>query len=223
MASLERFVQLLNEGDYWSASLIEGRRKIGGDYRPVQWELRRLVVAWFRSGPNVMKLINADPKLDQEIRKFRPFFIPTEGPTARLAYLAAPEYSSEAKPVEVALGLFLPFLINPYNEKLGGPCKHCGNFYVKRTDRKKSVYCSEKCGHRLTSLLTNRAQRNREHKEQLQRAERSIAKWSTIRTTTPWKEWVSNRIHIKKHWLTRAVRNRELVEPVKQTLGIIRD
>ncbi len=217
MATLKRFVQLLNKEDYWSASLIEGRKKMGGDYRPIQRELRRLVGAWLRSGPNVMKLLNLDPKLDLETRKFRPFFIPTEGATARLAYLAAPEYSSQAKPVEVALGLFLPFLINPYNEKLGGSCKYCGNFYVKRTDRKKSVYCSEKCGHRLTSLLANRAQRNREHKEQLQLAERSIAKWSNIKTVTPWKEWVSNRTHIKKHWLTRAVRNGELVEPVKQT------
>lgn len=203
--------------DYWSASLIEGRKKIGGDYRPIQKELRRLVEAWLRSGPDVKLLLNSDPRLDQETRKFRPFFIPTRGATARLAYLVAPEHSSEAKPVEVALGQFLPFLINPYNEILGGPCKHCGNFYLRKTERKKSVYCSEKCGHRHTSLLANRARRNREDGEQLQLAERSIAKWLNVRTATPWKEWVSNRTHIKKHWLTRAVREGELVEPVKQT------
>ena len=30
MATLKRFVQLLNTEDYWSASLIEGRKKMGG-------------------------------------------------------------------------------------------------------------------------------------------------------------------------------------------------
>src|ERR1700685_2152416 len=99
LAKLKRFVQLLNMEDYWSASLIQGRKKIGGDYRPIQLELRRLVRAWLRSGPDVMRLLHADPRLDQQTRRFRPFFIPTRGATARLAYLEAPQYSSEAKPV----------------------------------------------------------------------------------------------------------------------------
>jgi len=216
LATLERFVQLLNMEDFWSASLIQGRKKIGGDYRPIQRELRRLVGAWFRSGPDVRVLLNADPKLDEEGRKFRPFFIPTRGATARLAYLAPLEYSSQVKPVEVALGLFLPFLINPYNERLGGPCKHCGNFFVKKTERKKICYCSEKCAHRQTSLLANKTRRNREHNKQLERAELAIARWLVERTSKPWKEWVSNEIFVKRHWLTRAVRKGEIVEPVKQ-------
>ena len=58
---LNRFVELLNTSDYWGASLIESRKKIGGDYRPIQKELRRLVQAWIRSGPNVSRLLDADP------------------------------------------------------------------------------------------------------------------------------------------------------------------
>jgi len=216
LATLERFVQLLNMEDYWSASWIESRKKIGGDYRPIQRELRRLVGAWFRSGPDVRALLNADPKLDEETRKFRPFFIPTRGATARLAYLAVQEYSPQAKPVEVALGLFLPFLLNPYNEKLGGPCKHCGNYFAKKTERKISVYCSEKCGHRLTSRLANKHRRERGHERKLERANRWILRWCNTKTAIPWKEWVSNQAQIKKHWLTMAVRNGELVEPAKQ-------
>ena len=216
LATLERFIQLLNMEDYWSASLIEGRKKIGGDYRPIQEELRRLVGAWLRSGPDVMRLLDADPRLDRETRNYRPYFIPTRGATARLAYRAAPEYSSHAKPVEIALGQFLPFLINPYNEKLGGPCKHCGNYFVKKTERKISVYCSEKCGHRLTSRLANKHRRDRRHERQMERAKKWIMRWCNTKTAIPWKEWVSNQAQIKKHWLTRAVRNGELVEPAKQ-------
>jgi hypothetical protein len=163
-----------------------------------------------------MRLLDADPKLDEESRKFRPFFIPTRGATGRLAFLAAPEYSSEAKPVEVALGLFLRFLINPHNKKLGGPCKHCGNYFVKKTERKISVYCSEKCGHRFTSRLANKDRRDRGHERELERAKKWIMRWRNTKTAMPWKKWVSNQAQIKKHWLTRAVRKGELVEPANQ-------
>src|SRR5580698_7592021 len=219
MATLGRFVQLLNMDEYWSASLVQGREKIGGDYRPIQRELRRFVEAWRRSGPDVNKLLNANPMVRRYAQEFRTFFIPTHGPTARLAFLAAPEYSPQASPVEVALGLFLHFLINPYNEKLRGPCKHCGDFYLKKTERKKSVYCSDKCGHRFTSLTANRVQRDRERKEQIQAAMNSIAKWIKVKTATPWKEWVSGETRISKNFLTRAVRGGELVQPVKRSRG----
>jgi hypothetical protein len=177
--------------------------------------MRRLVRAWFDSGPNVSNLLDADPMVDLATRNSRPYFIPTKSGTARLAYLTVPEYLPQVKPLEIALGHFIQFLLNPYNEKLGGPCKHCGSYYVKKTERKKTVYCSERCGHRLTSRLANRERRDREHKKQLKLAEQWTAKWLNAKTARPWKEWVSNGINIKKHWLTRAVRNGEIAEPVK--------
>jgi hypothetical protein len=171
-----------------------------------------------RSGPNLTKLLDAEPKLNREAQKFQPHFIPTKGRTARLAYLTPPEYLPRVKPIDVALGLFLPFLLNPYNERLAGPCKRCGSYFVNETERKKNVYCSVKCGHRFTSLLANKERRNREHKKQLRCAERWIVKWQTVKTRVPWKEWVSNRAMIKKHWLTRAVKYGELSEPRKQVM-----
>jgi hypothetical protein len=141
----------------------------------------------------------------------------THEPAAELGYLTAPEKTNPAEPLAIARGLFLDFLLIPFNERLGGPCACCGKYYVKKTERKKTVYCSERCGHRLTSRVSNQARRDRAHQKQLELAERSKARWSNMKTATPWKEWVSNRTHIKKHWLTRAVRNGELAEPIKQT------
>jgi hypothetical protein len=203
IGALKRFIELLNTEDYWSASLIEGRQRIGGDYRGIQKELRRLVRAWFRSGPNVNKLFDADPMLDRAARSFQPYSIPVKGGNLKLAFLTAPEYLPGVAPLEIALGLFLPFLLNPYNEKLGGPCKNCGSYYLKESKRKKHVYCSKRCGHRLTARLANKARREREHKKLLKLA----------------KVWVSGRTLIKKHWLTLAVRNGEIVEPVKRRRG----
>ncbi len=213
--AVKRFVQLLNTEDYWSASLIEGRRKIGGDYRPIQKELRRLVQAWFRSGPNVQKLLGANPMLDQEARKFRPHFIPTKGRTAALAYLVTPEYSSTANPLEIALAHFLAFLLNPYNEKLGGPCKHCGKYYLKNTKR-QNVYCSQRCGLKHSSQKAIGESRKAERKNKLDEAKLSMEKWITTKTTKDWKVWVSGEALISKNWLTRAVKKGELVEPVKR-------
>jgi hypothetical protein len=212
---LKRFVQLLNTEDYWIASLLEGRQKVGGDYRPVQRELRRLVREWFDSGPNVSKLLNADPMVDQVAQIFRPYFIPTQCGTARLAYLKVQEYIPNVKPLEIALGLFLKFLINPYNEMLGGPCKKCDNYFIKKTKRQK-VYCSKQCGHRNTARLVNRKRRQREHLKLLKLAKQLISEWHQAKTRMDWKKWVSRDPQITKNWLTRAVRKGELVEPVKR-------
>jgi hypothetical protein len=213
--ALKRFVQLLNTIDYWSASLIEGRQKIGGDYRPIQKELHRLVQAWFRSGPNVQKLLDANPMLDQKAREFRPNFVPTKGRTARFAYLVTPEYSSTANPLEIALGCFLSFLLNPYNDNLGGPCKYCGKYYVKNTKR-QTVYCSQRCGLKQSSKNAIRKSRDRDRQRNLEKAKHFMEEWATTRTTKDWKVWVSGRAQISKNWLTRAVQNGELVEPVKK-------
>jgi hypothetical protein len=216
LGALRSFIDLLNTEDYWSASLLEGKKKIGGDYRMVQMKLRQFVQAWLNSGPNVNRLFDADPMLDQAARNFQPHFIPTKGGTAKLAYLKAPEYLSGVAPLEIALGLFLPFLLNPFNEKLGGPCKNCDGYYLRETDRKKSVYCSERCGHCLTSSLANKTRRDREHQRRLRLAEQWTQKWLNTKTADPWKKWVSGRSSIKKHWLTRAVNKGQLVEPLKQ-------
>ena len=220
MGTLNQFVRLLNTTDYSNASLIKGRQKIGGDYRPVQAEMRRLVRAWFDSGPNVTKLLDADPMVARATQNSQPFFIPTKSGIGQLAYLTPPEFLPSVKPLEIALGHFIQFLLNPYNEKLGGPCKQCGNYYVKKSERKKAVYCSVRCGHRFTSRLANKERRDREHEKQFKLAKKSIARWRNAKTSKPWKEWVSIETNISKQWLTRAVEKREISEPVKSRVRL---
>jgi hypothetical protein len=40
---------------------------------------------------------------------------------------------------EVAIGHFLEFLLNPLNQRVGGSCAYCDKFFVKESERKKSV------------------------------------------------------------------------------------
>jgi hypothetical protein len=214
---LKRFVHPLNTEFSWTLSPIDGRlQRVPVDYRPVQQELRRLVQAWFESGPNVSKLFAADPVLARAALHFPAHIVATDGATARLLYVTVPDSRNPGEPLTIALGLFLSFLLNPFNTRLRGPCAQCGKYFVMKNKRQK-VYCSTRCGRTATSLAVNRKRRAREHNERLQTARKSISKWlKSTRTPIGWKEWVHRETRISKHWLTRAVRNGELKESIKR-------
>lgn len=134
--------------------------------------------------------------------------------SARLFYLTAPESMNPIDPVTIAIGLFLDFLLNPLNTRLGGPCLNCGKYFVKENDQHR-VYCSRHCGLRHTALAVNRRRRAREHDERLQIARKSAAEWAKSRSQVHCKEWVSGHTGISKNWLTRRLKSGELSEPVR--------
>ena len=178
-------------------------------------ELRSLVQAWFDSGPNVAKLFKENPVLARITLIGRAAITPTRGGRAQLVYVDGPNTClSPGDPLDIALGLFFLFLLNPFNEKLGGPCKLCGKYYVKKTKRQK-VYCSKRCGLMQTSKSAVMKRRQAEHRDKLATAKLLSEKWSKTKTRKSWKEWVSDHTQISRHWLTRAVNSGELYEPVK--------
>ena len=135
------------------------------DYRPTQTELYRLIVAWRASGPNVTKLFENEKDLAIAAWNVQSSLIATRGPCAKLICTPAPQNMRPDEPRFIAFGLFLSFLLNPFNERLGGPCTRCGEYYVKKNNRKASSYCSPKCGSRFTSQLTNRRNRQAEREK----------------------------------------------------------
>lgn len=216
--TLKMFVGALNTSFFtFPSPEKDGWRTVQGDYRPVNQELRRLVQAWFDSGPNVQKLWSEHPKLTRLSPIVRACMVPTKGSRVNLIYLHGPDTSlSPGDPFDIALGLFFYFLLNPYNEKLGGPCKRCGKYYVKKTKR-QVVYCSQRCGRKHTSKLFIQQQREQEHLETIERAKQYLVKWASTNTSKGWKEWVFDNAMISKHWLSRHVGSGELVVPVKST------
>lgn len=153
----------------------------------------------------------------RQTRRVRAYMVPTKGSQAYLTYLDGPDTDlSPGDPVEIALGLFFFFLLNPYNEKLGGPCRHCEKYYVKKTKR-QTVYCSQRCGRKYTSRISVQQRRLQEHLEIIEKANECLAKWASTNTRKRWKEWVSDNALISRHWLSRYVEKGELVVPVKST------
>lgn len=192
-----------------------GWRKKQGDFHDVKRELRRLVQAWFDSGPNVQKLWSEDPQLTRLSHIVRAYMLPTHGGRVQLTYMDGPDTDlSPGDPIEIALGLFFLFLLNPFNERLGGPCKGCEKYYVKKTKR-QIKYCSQTCGRKHTSKLSIRQQRQKEHSRKIGQAKQCLTKWASTNTRKGWKEWVSDNTLISKHWLSRCAGKGELVVPVQ--------
>jgi hypothetical protein len=213
--SLEGFVYALNT-DFFRMPVPSERGLVNAliDYRPVRDELRNLVKAWVDSGPNTSKLFSTDPVLATAAHHTRAFLIPTSTRVAKVMLLTAPENM----PVEtrtIAIGLFLSFLIDPRNNQLAGPCASCGRYFVNKTSRRKRLFCSVRCGHKLTSRKANEERRKREHEEQLELVNRLILEWQNNKTRLPWKAWVANRRIVSKTWLTRAVNRGEIIAPAK--------
>lgn len=108
------------------------------------------------------------------------------------------------------------FLVtNPLCEKLGGPCARCGNFYVKKRASQK-VYCSRRCGNAATAVERTRERIASERKDKLARSKAAIREWRSAKPQQDWKHWVSKKTGIDPRFLTRAVKNGDLVPPKKE-------
>jgi hypothetical protein len=170
--------------------------------------LRRLLQQWRDSGKNTNKLFALEPRLRRV--GMQSYVTGTESPRAEL--ISTPHLDSK-DPISVAEGRFLSFLLNTHNESLGGPCAECGEYFIKQTRRKEVVYCSQRCGRRVSSRLANRNRRQSERKEQLQLVKQSIEGWKRSKSKLDWKEWVSREKKFSKNWMTRAMKSGEISEP----------
>lgn len=177
-------------------------------------ELRRLVDAWQRSGPNLAKMLNDDGVLETRVKHGRTLLAPTRTGKGHLLWLPNPPGFNVGSWKDHALTHFMDLIVNPQWHKLGGPCQRCGRYYAKKTARQKK-YCSRRCGSENTAVATTRRRREDEHAHKLHRAQLATDRWPTICTRLPWKQWVSAQTNITVKWLTRAVNRGELRELAK--------
>jgi len=177
-------------------------------------DLRGLVKTWRDSGPNLQKMLAADFDLHRRVTYLlQVVLLPTKSGRAHLALL--PDIHAESEE-EIALLMFVELVLNPWWDRLGGPCARCGRYYIKKTSR-QNVYCSRSCGTFATAREATLRQRAAEHSDKLLRATAAARTWVTARTSIDWKQWVSlKEPDITPKLLTRAVNNGELQPPVKQ-------
>jgi hypothetical protein len=175
-------------------------------------ELRRLVEAWQKSGPNLAQLLHKDEELRGRTRHGRTLLVPTTVGKGHLIWLPSPPPVNALSWKDGALCHFMDLIVNPDWHKLGGPCCRCGKYYIKKTTRQK-VYCSRQCGSRNTALATTRMRRREVQERKLQIAQSAVDEWRSLERRQPWKKWVSARTKSSVKWLTRAVNSGHLQVP----------
>jgi hypothetical protein len=150
------------------------------------------------------------------------------------AHILKPGRANQMRPDRYAALLFHVWTLNPEWDKLAGPCLHCGQYFLLKTER-RTAYCSPRC-HRLNSAARCTEERNKaKHEEQLKRVQAKISEWDALnhKPKKDWKQWVSERlpeqadkrvkisgayhtvllVAITPKFLTRAVNKGELTPP----------
>ncbi|WP_162601496.1 hypothetical protein [Occallatibacter savannae] len=213
--TLESFVRTLNT-DFSLPAEMKKRSPDADwvDYNRARDQLREFVAAWLRSGPNTIKLFDADPSLRSAAWNAQAHLIPTATGLVRVSIATVVQGAGPLDFKAMATRQFLYFLIDPENYRLAGPCANCEHYFINNTERRR-VYCSARCGHRLSSKLFNEDRRKRDRKDRLAQVERESQLWLKDKTRLTWREWIINKTTLKKNWLTRAVNNGEISEPIK--------
>ena len=173
-------------------------------------ELRRLVGAWFASGPNLKKMLHADFALWREVQEsWVSKYLPTK--TGRAHILLFPPEPKDS-PEDKARSLFAALTLNPDCNLLAGPCARCGAYYLKKTRRQK-VYCSQRCGSAATALPFVRKKRVAEHARKIALVRTTLLCWKPPFDERSWKERVSKRTGLSVKWLSRAANRGEISFP----------
>ena len=181
-----------------------------------QTELRLLVERWMKSGPNLRKLFARYPKLVDRTKCWEMFFYPTPRGQGYLDWNPAYAEANLTSPADYALRDFMTLITNPQWNSLGGPCRRCRNYFLKKTKR-KGVYCSRSCSSGETAVCATRKWREREQAEKLTLAQRYIGEWIKVDRRLGWKVWVSNETGFTIRWLSRALNKGALRPPNERT------
>jgi len=164
------------------------------------------------SGPDLIKMFKKEPELESRIRYGETWFYPAHDGRGHLDWI--PEITGDAQPAhkDQALRDFLMLITNPQWELLGGPCPRCGDFFLKKT-RRRRVYCTRKCSSATTADQAVNQDRQRKHAKKIEIAQCAIGKYSEQKRRLAWKQWVSNQTGYTIKWITRAVNNGDLQPP----------
>jgi hypothetical protein len=176
-------------------------------------ELRRLVAAWFASGPNLRKMLHSDFVVWRAVQNsWASRYLPTKTGRANIVlFPKGPPPDKESAEDEARL-LFAALTLNPQCNLLAGPCARCGAYYIKKTQRQK-VYCSQRCGSAATALPAVRKKRADEHARKITLARAVLSRWKPTSDEQSWKERVSKRTGLSVKWLSRAANRGEISPP----------
>ena len=201
--NLRELVLMLN--DYSGASEDWKGKRYGEDDAT---RLRRWVRVWRKSGHDFLDLEKGLESSDIEaLNRFtRSIRAQVNRTTGRMMIL---DYTTDEAAFQ-----FNRLLNNSRQNLLGGPCRRCSKWYVKKT-RRLSVFCSPLCAGNATKT-NSRANKRRKKVGRVRSAIRNYQTSSGKYAALDWKEYVTKAVDgVSKNWLTRAVKDGVLYPPKK--------
>lgn len=187
------------------------------NHEEVRRQLRELVEKWKTSGPNLRKLFTENPRIEEETRQGLVLLHPTSTGRAYLQWMPTPTGPNATLARDVALEHFMLLITNPDWELLGGPCRRCDRYYLKRRRGRQKGYCSKECRSAATASLSQQKRRDQQQDEMRAWAEKYLEAWLRTDRKQNWKEWVAGKAKVKhgitKNWLTHAINEGKLSEP----------
>jgi hypothetical protein len=109
---------------------------------------------------------------------------------------------------------FLNFLLNERNEYLGGPCRECSRYFVRKTKRRRSIYCGQKCGRKASSREAARKRRESGRDKLLKTLKAEI---DTAKFTSDWKQRIVRKDpDITLNFITRALNSGKVRAPTRK-------
>ena len=179
-------------------------------------ELKWFVDLWLESGPDLQKMGQAMGST--ALKRF-----PSKGKfylqltnSGRPLLIPCPETGSTH-----AQGIFLQFILHPSCEQLAGPCRRCGNYFLKKK-RNHQIYCSRKCLAATTAVSATKKSRDEARIETLARINEAIRDWRQSNSRQSWQGFtisqISNKYRqiITTKLLTRWVNQGRLDAPLKE-------
>ena len=203
---------LINPPDW--AAMDHACEMLNSDLYPdIRDELRKLVLRWQQSGPNLTALLNSDQTLAKEVlQALQLRYIPGDHGRAciQVAYSDSPKTS-----FQWAATIFAGLTLNPRCEQLGGPCSYgpCGKYFI-REGKRRTLCCSRRCCQLASGTRYTKHRLEAERQDKLARATVALKRWRTLRTKDDWKTSVCKQEpDITVKFLTRAVTKGDLVPP----------
>jgi hypothetical protein len=121
---------------------------------------------------------------------------------------------------DLAWFYFLKLAMNAECGRFRGPCPRCGNFFLRETVKEKR-FCSSECARASAARTCTQRRRDQERADKLAAVEEAISRRGWVARKQPWQEWVLGELpELSRKWLTRAIRNQELLPPVEGTAGL---
>jgi hypothetical protein len=182
---------------------------LNGPPCPLRDELRKLFAEYRASGPNLIRMMAEDERLE---RKFREHFgVRYVFTSSGFADLEIVSNNFQYDDYHRAFLIFSKLIINKNWAKFDGPCSWCLKYFIRqrnRFTRDENVYCSPECSAAASATTSMQKKRDRDYFDKLKKAQTAAYRWDPS-CGMPLKKFVHKETGLTPTWIQRALNHKD--------------